>query len=152
MGCLTPHMTIKQQKLSPDWHIAWANIKHKHLSNTVRWTWHTLAQGVVPTIERSKKINLQATSTCMSCMKRDTFLHRITFCTEAKDIWRWTRARLVLAQRTDLRHTTSHWLIFPTFLLWLRTKHDATIWILAHMAHHTIKLTNPCQLQITSTS
>ena len=70
---------------------------------------------------------LRATNTCMSCTNSHALLHWITFCAEAKGIWKWTGARLVLTHRTDPHHVPSQWLLFPRLYLWLRRKHNASI-------------------------
>jgi hypothetical protein len=52
-------------------------------------------------------INLRVTNTCLSCTDSDALLHRMTFCAEAKVIWRRTAARLVLIHRTNPAYTQS---------------------------------------------
>jgi len=46
-------------------------------------------------------INLRANNTCLSCANNGALLHLMTFCAEAKDIWRWTGAGQVLTHTTD---------------------------------------------------
>jgi hypothetical protein len=58
---------------------------------------------------------------------------------EAGGIWWWTKARIALFHRVDARHIPEQWILFPDSILLPKAKHNAALWILAHMVFYTVK-------------
>jgi hypothetical protein len=99
-----------------------------------------IVQDIIPTQTRLRKVHLQASDTCVQCTQTDKLIHRKTSCGATAMIWHWTRARVALLLRTDPLHVPKSCLVFPNFFVWFRSKHNAVLWLLAHMVHYTITI------------
>ena len=93
---------------------------------------------LIPTNIRLHRLRTVDTEDCTLCGKQDTIIHRLTECGTGEEIWEWTRIRLAAIHRTDRRRIPPGWLLGPTFRLWPRQRHLATLWILANLVFYLV--------------
>jgi hypothetical protein len=130
-----PRMRIMTLHPAFDWSMAWKNYGNEILPDRVRSMWYRVVHDILPTNVQMYRIHLSDTDRC-KCDTQDNLLHRLTERDESSAIWQWTRFRLALIQRIAPCHIPSFWLLFPSFTLWSRAKHQATLWFLAHMVYY----------------
>jgi hypothetical protein len=130
-------MRIQRKYANVIWQTVWKNIHATHLPWYVRTAWYAVTQDILPTKDRLHTINLQTDNRCTTCQERDTVIHRITECTEAAKVWRWTQLRIARYMRTDHNRIPAKWTILPDYEIWPSQRHNATTWILGHMIWYT---------------
>jgi hypothetical protein len=69
-------------------------------------------------------------------------MHRLITCGRGREIWKWTKARLVAILHTNPAQIPKEWLVRPQFHLRPAQKRRATLWILVHMFWFRTKM-NP---------
>jgi hypothetical protein len=106
--------TIHVYPNSP-WHTVWRHLHDAWVSEDIKSVWFLTIHDILPTKERLARIQERDTNQCTHCDQPDTILHRLTQCGEVSDIWHWTRLRMALMLRMDLRHIPPEWTTQPGF-------------------------------------
>jgi hypothetical protein len=105
----------------------WENVRTKSLLQEVKC--HRA------TNERLNIVHLQHSDQCPSQkIEHTTQTHRMR-----RSIINFELNRnLAAIQRTDEKHIESEWLTFPTFKLWPKPNHNASVWLVASAIHYAV--------------
>ena len=142
----TTEMRITRKYPDTEWERVWKNLHTADVPEAVKSQWYQVIHDILPTNERMAAIGLTPTAACAQCGNPDSQLHRITACGEGPVIWHWTRARIAAILRMDPRYIPAQWTVRPDFQHWPPQRHQAILWILAHLMSYQLQTTRPLSL------
>jgi len=116
-----------------NWQVVWTNLWATPSSESTKESWYRVIHDIVPTRERLHNISIAPTDACSICNMPDTLRHLITECGKGCYQWEWTRRRMALMLRTELRWVPEEWLYRPHFNLWPPQSHRDVLWKVAHL-------------------
>lgn len=122
-----------------NWKQVWANISSPFLPSGVRGLWYRLVNDVLQTNQRLAAIRLHPTGNCTTCQVLDTREHRLT-CQQVSAAWDLCRGMIALINGTTPASVTVDWFTMPQLKPSPRTRHNATVWLLGHVAFAILEL------------
>jgi hypothetical protein len=122
-----------------NWEFVWENLHVSGVYDTTKSPWHAAIHDIIHTKDRLAAIQLTDTSDCWMCGRTDSLQHRITECGEGPIIWNWTRKKLGIILRMDLKYIPQEWTLHPAFHHWPAQRQAAVLWILAHLVHYRLQ-------------
>jgi len=136
----TPPREVRVTQIQPgiEWEKVLNNLHSIPTSEGARSAWYMVLHDLLPTNTRLNRIGLVETVDCTLCGEKDIKVHELTECGVGEETWEWTRIWLEVIHRTDRRRISSGWLLGPSFRLWPRQRHLATLWILANLVFYLL--------------
>jgi len=124
------------QHSTASWSKAWGNLHAVWSSEKIKAACFMGIHDLIPTNDRLAKIQRSTTNNCQHCGRVDTLIHMLTECSEGADIWRWTRSRIAIILRMEPKYILPEWTVRTSFHFWPPQRHQAILWILAHMIYY----------------
>jgi hypothetical protein len=145
--CTPREVCIMQLQPRIDWATVWNNFYNTQTSEGAVSAWYVVIHDILPTHTRLHRICLVESEACSPYGKQDTTLNRLTECGISQEIWEWVRTRLALIHRTDRKRIPTDWLLWPSFRLWSRHRHQATLWFLTNTVYYVVQNRRTMSLQ-----
>jgi len=130
------NVRIMTQHSTASWSKAWGNLHAVWSSEKIKAACFMGIHDLIPTNDRLAKIQRSTTNNCQHCGRVDTLIHMLTECSEGADIWRWTRSRIAIILRMEPKYILPEWTVRTSFHFWPPQRHQAILWILAHMIYY----------------
>lgn len=136
-----PQNPIELKYPGKKWKNIWKNINNNILTTDVKAVWYDIVNEKVPTGEKLYKINLKPDPLCDHCQLVDTLAHTFV-CRDRNTIWKWTRKKLAIINRTSEAAISVQEILYPEWNLYPSMKHNSYSWLLGNFINYIIRNKN----------
>ena len=92
-----------------NWKTIWENLNLQHIPLQWKITMFCTINEIIPTEEKKFRHNMTNTPLCQKCNTIDTLKHRLTTCSNIREIWTWTIEQLNRKVTTILYGACTQW-------------------------------------------
>lgn len=95
---------IQSKAPSPDWLSTWENFSENYMDSDAKSIIYEILNDIYPNKEKLCSYNVRGLNNaeCEICHELDTNLHRITNCTNSKEIWEWVVEKVNVNMKANL--------------------------------------------------